>query len=266
MSSEDAITERPTVLQEGSSPVASKVAPPPPCRAAPSATTIGDYELLGKLGQGGTGVVYRARQRSLNRIVALKMVLAGIHAEPKLLARFKAEAEVVARLVHPNIVQVHEIGELEGVPFFSLEYVEGGTLAQQTAGAPQPPRRAAELVQTLARAVHHAHQQGILHRDLKPSNILLTAEGAPKVADFGLAKRLPHGPAPSPGLTTETGAILGTPAYMAPEQALPSGWEQVGPAADVYSLGAILYELLAGRPPFQASTSFDIMQQVLGDE
>ncbi len=266
MSPEGSVTDRPTVLQPSNFAVALDAAPPETYRHAAAGALVGDYELLGKLGQGGTGVVYRARQRSLNRIVALKMILAGAHAEPKLLARFKAEAEVVARLTHPNIVQVHEVGTFDGLPFFSLEYVDGGTLAQHTAGAPQPPRRAAELVETIARAVHHAHQQGILHRDLKPANILLTAGGAPKVADFGLAKRLPGGPGTPAGLTTETGAILGTPAYMAPEQALPGGWEQVGPAADVYGLGAILYELLAGRPPFQAPSAFGVVQQVLGDE
>src|SRR5262249_8427261 len=162
----------------------------------------------------------------------------------------------VARLQHPHIVQIHDIGEHEGQPYFSLEYVGGGSLAQRLNGTPQPARSAAELMATLAPAIHHAPEGGIVHRDLKPANILLTADGTPKWTDFGIAKRLESGPA-----QTQSGAILGTPSYMAPEQA-GGGTRQVGPAADVYALGAILYELLTGRPPFKAETPWDTVVQV----
>jgi outer membrane protein assembly factor BamB len=205
------------------------------------------------------GVVYRARQCSLNRIVALKMILAGGHAAAADLARFKAEAEAVAKLQHPHIVQIHEVGDAGGYPFFSLEYVEGGSLAARLDGTPVPPRKAAEWVEPLARAVHAAHKAGIIHRDLKPGNILLTADGSPKITDFGLAKQLDreHG-------HTRTGAIVGTPSYMAPEQA--AGKKDVGLAADTYALGAILYEMLTGRPPFRAETALDTVLQVISAE
>jgi serine/threonine-protein kinase len=160
---------------------------------------------------------------------------------------------------HPNIVQVHEVGEQDGMPFFSLEYLEGGSLANRLEGTPWPARKAAELVETLARAMQAAHDKGIIHRDLKPANILLTADGTPKITDFGLAKRLD-----SAG-QTQTGAIMGTPSYMAPEQAGGKG-KEVGPAADVYALGAILYELLTGRPPFKAETPLDTVLQVVSEE
>jgi tetratricopeptide (TPR) repeat protein/WD40 repeat protein len=219
-----------------------------------------DYEILGELGRGGMGVVYRARQQGLNRLVALKMILAGEHAGSQHLARFRAEAEAVARLQHPNVVQVHEVGEQDGRPFFSMEFVEGGSLAGKLAGTPQPARPAAELVEVLARAIQAAHQRGIVHRDLKPANILLAADGTPKISDFGLAKKLDEAAG-----QTASGAILGTPSYMAPEQA-SGGKRPVGPAADVYALGAILYELLTGRPPFKAETTFDTLRQVLTEE
>jgi WD40 repeat protein len=224
------------------------------------------YEILGELGRGGMGVVYKARQISLDRIVALKHILAGAGASPEDLARFRTEAEAVARLPHPNIVQIHEVGQQDDRPYFALEFVEGGTLARKLASTPQPARQAAQVVETLARAMHSVHQRGILHRDLKPANVLLTTDGTPKISDFGLAKRLPGeagGSAP-PG-QTQSGAIVGTPSYMAPEQAGGKS-KAVGPAADVYALGAILYEMLTGRPPFRAETPMETVLQVLTDD
>jgi hypothetical protein len=218
------------------------------------------YEILGELGRGGMGVVYRARQARPQRIVGLKVLLAGAHAGQAELVRFKAEAEAAARLLHPHIVQIYEVGEHDGRPFFSMEYCPGGSLADKLAGTPLPARQAAELVQTLAGALQAAHQQGVVHRDLKPANVLLGADGQPKVADFGLAKRL-DGALP----TTVSGAILGTPSYMAPEQAGGRN-KEVGPATDVYALGALLYECLTGRPPFKAATPLETMLQVLADE
>jgi serine/threonine protein kinase len=223
--------------------------------------TIPGHELLGVLGVGGMGVVYKARHLRLKRLVAVKMVLAGTHATPDQLARFRSEAEAVARLQHPNIVPIHESGEADGKPYFSLEFLEGGRLDKKLDGTPLPDREAAALVETLARAIHHAQSQGIIHRDLKPANVLLTAEGTAKITDFGLAKIVTG----DGGGQTQTGAILGTPSYMAPEQAEGKG-KTVGPAADVYALGAILYELLTGRPPFKAATPFDTILQVLTEE
>ena len=228
-------------------------APAPAVRGAPA---IPGYEIVEELGRGGMGIVYKARQLGLNRFVALKMILAGTHAESREVARFRTEAEAAARLRHPQIVPIHEVGEQDGLPWFALEYVEGGTLGQQLAGRPQPPRQAAATVASLARAVHYAHEQGIVHRDLKPSNILLTADGQPKITDFGLAKKLDE-----VGQTL-SGAVVGTPAYMAPEQAAGKTHE-VGPPADVYALGATLYEMLTGRPPFGAETPLDTVLQVL---
>lgn len=218
------------------------------------------YEILGELGRGGMGVVYRARQVGLGRVVALKMILAGSYAGEALLTRFRLEAEAIARLQHPHIVQIYEIGEHEGCPFFSLEYVAGGSLAAKLKGTPQPSREAAELVSTVAAGIHAAHAQGIVHRDLKPANILLTPDGTPKITDFGLAKNLEEETE-----YTATGDVLGTPSYMAPEQA--SGLiSSIGPATDVYALGAILYELLAGRPPFRSSTVLETLEQVRTQE
>jgi WD40 repeat protein len=218
------------------------------------------YEVLGELGRGGMGVVYRARQVALGRTVALKMILAGAHAGADERARFRREAEAIARLSHPNIVAVHEVGEHDGRLFFSLEFCPGGSLDRQLDGTPWDPKRAAKLVRTLARAMQAAHEARVVHRDLKPANVLLGADGTPKVTDFGLAKKLDdRGPAP-----TQTGAIVGTPSYMAPEQA--EGKKEVGPAADTYALGAILYELLTGRPPFKAATPLDTILQVVADE
>ncbi len=218
------------------------------------------YDIVGELGRGGMGVVYKARQEGLHRWVALKVILGGTHAGSERLARFQAEAEAVARLQHPNIVQIHEVGEHDGLPYFSLEFVDGGTLDQKVHRRPQPPREAAYLVETLARAMHYAHEHGVVHRDLKPANVLLTQSGVPKITDFGLAKRLE-----SDSGQTRSGAILGTPSYMAPEQARGE-IHAVGPLVDVYALGAVLYELLTGRPPFQGANASETIVQVTCEE
>jgi eukaryotic-like serine/threonine-protein kinase len=247
-------------------------------REAPANFAPPGYEILEELGRGGMGVVYKARQKSLNRLVALKVILGAGHAGADQLARFRAEATAAAQLQHPNIVQVFEVGEHEGQPFFSLELVDGGSLADRLRGEPQPPRDAADLVRTLAVAVHHAHERGVVHRDLKPANVLLTGDRSqesgvskdltltpvswlrsPKVTDFGLAKQRA-----AESHLTASGAILGTPSYMAPEQA--AGDKAVGPSADVYALGAILYECLTGRPPFRAAAVMDTVLQVLHDD
>jgi WD40 repeat protein/tetratricopeptide (TPR) repeat protein len=214
--------------------------------------------VVAELGRGGMGVVYRARQTKLDRVVALKMILAGAHAGADDLARFKTEAEAIARLQHPNIVQVFEVGEHGGLPYFSLEFC-GGSLDKKLAGTPLPPKEAAAIVGTLAQAMQAAHDRGVVHRDLKPANVLLAEDGTPKITDFGLAKKLDEAG------RTATGAVMGTPSYMAPEQA-GGKRGQVGPAADVYALGAILYECLTGRPPFKAATSLDTILQVISDE
>jgi tetratricopeptide (TPR) repeat protein len=205
------------------------------------------------------GIVYRARQVGLGRTVALKMILHAEHTGADARRRFQREAEAIARLQHPNIVQIHEVGEAGSLPYFSLEYCSGGSLEKKLDGAPWDPKAAGRLVETLTRAVAAAHAAGIVHRDLKPGNVLLTEDGTPKVTDFGLAKRL------DATVRTATGAVLGTPSYMAPEQAGGKG-KEVGPAADVYALGAILYELLTGRPPFRAATDLDTLFQVLTEE
>src|SRR5262249_5920178 len=218
------------------------------------------YEVEAVLRRGGMGVVYRARPRALNRPVALKMLLAGDCAGPSDRARFQREAEAVANLRHAHIVQVYDVGEQDGRPFFTMEIVPGGSLAEKLAGVPQPAREAAALVVTLAEAVSAAHQGGIVHRDLKPSNVLLGADGTPKISDFGLARRLESGER-----LTQSGAMLGTPSYMAPEQA-GGRTQALGPPVDIYALGAILYELLTGRPPFQGETAADTVLQVLSQE
>jgi serine/threonine-protein kinase len=228
---------------------------------------FGDYELFEELGRGGMGVVYRARQKSLDRIVALKIILGGSAATHADLARFRGEAETAAHLNHPNIVPVYDVGQQVGLPYFTMRFVKGTTLAQRLADGPMPGREAAQLLAPIARAIAKAHQQGVLHRDLKPSNILIDTEGRPYVSDFGLAKRLvPDSSEDSRtqrfGPLTQTGAILGTPGYMSPEQA--SGRRGViGAGTDIYSLGAILYAMLTGRPPFQAATPVDTVLMVL---
>jgi eukaryotic-like serine/threonine-protein kinase len=247
--------------------------------------TVPGYDLLQELGRGGMGVVYKARHRGLNRLVALKMILGGAHVSQIGLARFRTEAEAVAKLHHANIVQIFETGEHDGCPYLTLEFVEGGSLEQQMRESPLSPSAAAELVETLARAMDFAHQHGIVHRDLKPANILLAKHSghstvmrrrdigsstlsadhwsrttSPKIADFGLAKRVDDDSS-----NTQSGTILGTPCYMAPEQAQGRNTE-VGPAADIYALGAIFYELLIGRPPFKANNPLDTIRQVIGQD
>jgi serine/threonine protein kinase len=225
------------------------------------APLFGDYELLAEVARGGMGVVYKARQKGLNRLVALKMILAGRLAAADDLQRFHTEATAAARLRHPNIVAVHEVGEVDGQLYFSMQFIEGRTLAERLAEGPVPGRTAAGYLLPLARAVHYAHRQGILHRDLKPSNILLDLDDRPHLTDFGLAKRLGAG---DPALT-RTGAVVGTPSYMAPEQAA-GNVKELGPATDVYGLGAVLYELLTGRPPFRSDTPLDTVLHVLERE
>jgi WD40 repeat protein/tRNA A-37 threonylcarbamoyl transferase component Bud32 len=235
---------------------------------------IPGHEILGELGRGGMGVVYKARQTRLDRLVALKMILSGAHAAKDELERFRTEAKAVARLHHPNLVQIYEVGEHQGRPYFSLEFVDGGSLEPQIDGKPLPPSEAARLVETLARAMHYAHQRGVIHRDLKPANILLhkdegrrmkdeqgyCASFIAKITDFGLAKRMD-----APDGQTRTGEVLGTPSYMAPEQA-EGRVRDVGCHTDIYALGAILYELLTGRPPFVAEMVWDVIRQVIADE
>jgi WD40 repeat protein/tetratricopeptide (TPR) repeat protein len=232
----------------------------PPERSAASPPAVPGYQIEGVLGRGGMGVVYKARHLALKRVVALKMILSGGHADEGERQRFRSEAEAVARLQHPHIVQVHEVGEHEGLPYAALEFVEGGTFARRLKRGPVPPREAAEVIATLAGAMHLAHSRNIVHRDLKPANILLDASGAPKVTDFGLARQLD-----SDLGQTQTGTAVGTPSYMAPEQAAGDS-KHVGPAADVYALGAILYECLTGRPPFQGTGAVATLDMVRNQE
>ena len=235
-----------------------RAAGPPHSPSAESpAITLG-YELEALIGQGGMGVVHRARQLGLERRVALKTVAAGRDASPQVIERFRREFEAVASLNHPAIVPIHDVGIRDGVPFYAMELLEGGSLADRLAGGPLPINDSVALLERLARAVHYAHGRGIIHRDLKPSNILFDAFGAAKVADFGLAKRLDDDPEAA---ATRTSLLLGTPSYMAPEQA-GGRLEVLGPAVDVHALGAILFECLVGRPPFVASTPLETLDLI----
>lgn len=220
----------------------------------------GDYDLLAELGRGGMGVVYKARHRQLDRIVALKIMRQDASAPSVELLRFRQEAIAAARLDHPSVVPVYEVGEFQGRPFFTMQYVAGTTLAGRLAEGPLAPREAASLLLPVCEAIHAAHRQGVLHRDLKPANILIDADGRPLVTDFGLAKQVT-----ADSSLTQSGAILGTPTHLAPEQAAGSRGH-IGPATDVYSLGVILYQTLTGRPPFQGATPMDTVLMVLEQE
>jgi serine/threonine-protein kinase len=263
----EAVAEQSTVFERGRSPADDSIVFGPAVtepglpRFVPGVTalpaTLGDYELVEEIGRGGMGVVYRAEQKSLGRTVAIKMLLRRDLASSADLARFRSEAEAAARLDHPGIVPIFEVGEVDGLPFYSMRFIEGTTLARQLAAGPLPPRESAAILARVADAVQAAHDRGVLHRDLKPSNILIDASGRPHVSDFGLAKRLEDDAS-----VTHTGAILGTPCYMSPEQAAGSRGD-VGPTSDVWSLGAILYQTLTGRPPFQASSPMDTLLAVL---
>ena len=222
---------------------------------------IGDYEILSELGRGGMGVVYKARHRTLRRVVALKMILSRGNRSKKTIDRFLSEARAVAHLQHPGIVQIFDIGEHDGLPYFSLEFVEGSDLQQDLDGKPSGPRRAAELVESICRAMHYAHENGILHRDLKPANILLGNDGVAKITDFGLAKEVD---AEGSGETT-MGTVMGSPSYMPPEQAR-GDVDAVSPKSDQYSMGAVLYQMLTARPPFLSDRPFDTVMQVINNE
>ncbi len=239
-----------------------------PVKSASSAPAgFADYEHLIEIGRGGMGVVYKAHQRSLNRDVALKMMVRGVFASPDDLRRFRTEAESAAKLTHPHIVSVYEVGEQAGLPYFSMQLIDGETLAERISRNPLAPREAAALLIPVCRAISYAHRSGVLHRDMKPSNILMDRSGHPYVSDFGLARIVEKAQGLQPlGLGhTRSGAILGTPGYMAPEQAVgdPS---QIGPATDIYSLGAVLFAMLTGRPPFQCASPADAVIMALEHE
>jgi serine/threonine-protein kinase len=255
--------EQPTIDLEPSAHEttwATKSASEPVPGASSPSHNFGDYEILGEIARGGMGVVFRARQARLNRVVALKMILAGQLASDLDVRRFYTEAEAAAQLNHVGIVPIYEVGEHDGRHFFSMALIEGESLHELLKQGPLPPREAAELLIGVAEAVSYAHARGIVHRDLKPQNILLDAAGHPKITDFGLAKRLDR----DEGLTA-TGNILGTPAFMSPEQAA-GNTREVGPLSDVYSLGAILYAVLTGRPPFSPDAHIlELIRQVLED-
>src|ERR1043166_4007800 len=229
-------------------------------RAAELLGELGDYELLEEIGRGGQGVVFRARQKSLNRIVALKVISLGQWASKAHLKRFRLEAEAAARLEHPGIVPIHEVGERDGSCYFSMKFVEGGQLDQVVRHEPMPIRRAVELIANVARTVHYAHEHGILHRDIKPGNILLDQKGEPHLTDFGLARLVE-----SESTVTRTLEVLGTPSYMAPEQAVGNN-PAVGSVTDVYGLGAVLYQLLTGQPPFAGGATYETIKLLLDTE
>src|SRR5262249_3394630 len=244
-------------------------------KAGMGAPTVRGCEIVREVGCGGMGVVYLARHQELKRLVALKMILAGVHADEETLARFHREAEAVARLQHPGITQIHDVGQHDGRPYLALEYVDGSNLYDQLAGKALAPRAAAGLVETIARTAHYAHQRVIVHRDLTPLNILLASSTStpgvrlskydpksyePKITDFGLAKELD-----AEVIRTQSGMVMGTPSYMSPEQAQGKSHE-LGPATDVYAIGAILYHTLTCRPPFLAATSYDTLKQVIERE
>jgi tetratricopeptide (TPR) repeat protein/tRNA A-37 threonylcarbamoyl transferase component Bud32 len=239
------------------SPEAARDAEIPAWHADAELPRIPGYDVHTLLGRGGMGVVFKARHQRLNRFVALKMLITGAYAGSHERARFQREAEAVASVRHANIVQVYDVGEHDGWPYFTMELVEGGSLTDTLAGTPQPARQAATFVATLAEAVQVAHQVGIVHRDLKPGNVLLTADGMPKIADFGLARHFDRDTA-----LTASGARVGTPSYMAPEQVTGQAGA-IGPATDIYALGALLYEMLTGRPPFRAETATETERQVI---
>jgi serine/threonine-protein kinase len=242
----------------GNSTLAAEPVPRPAGEEASLPRTFGDYDLLEELGSGGMGVVYKARQRTPERIVALKLMLAGKLATGEERARFQAEAKMAARLNHAGIVQVYDVGESDGQIYFSMQFIDGTTLARRIIEGPLPPCEAACIVAAVARAVQHAHENGVVHRDLKPSNVLLDSDGQPHVTDFGLARRVEGGES-----LTRTGAIVGTPSYMAPEQA---EGKRATPSSDIYSLGAVLYHLLTGKPPFQAASLLDTLLLVREQE
>ena len=223
---------------------------------AKAARMIGDYELIEEVARGGMGIVYRARQRKLDRIVALKVLTSGEYASPESRQRFRVEAEAAARLQHPGIVAVHDVGEDDGLPWLAMDFIEGKNLAEIAREQPLPGRRAARIVCAVAEAVQHAHERGVAHRDLKPSNILIGSDGQPCVTDFSLAFRFDHDLS-----ITRTGQVFGSPGYIAPEQAFGRESE-ITPATDIYGLGALLYHLLTGRPPFQAPTVDAILLQL----
>ena len=262
----DAVAYESTIIQPAGElgQQGGRTVPPPPAAGdsfVPGVTSLparfGDYELVAEIGRGGMGIVYRAVQRSLGRVVAIKMLLRRDLASHADLARFRSEAEAAARLDHPSIVPIFEVGEHDGQPFYSMRFIEGTTLAKRLQAGPIPPREGSMLLAQVAEAVQAAHARGVLHRDLKPSNILIDTAGQPHVSDFGLAKRLEDDQT-----MTHTGAIIGTPCYMSPEQAAGSRGD-VGPASDIWSLGAILYQVLAQRPPFQGSSPMDTLLAVL---
>src|SRR5258708_2905668 len=248
-------SDAPSAADENGAPNNKKAA-----RAVELLGELGDYELLEEIGRGGQGVVYRARQKSLNRTVALKVIGLGHWATPAHLKRFRLEAEAAAHLEHPGIVPIHEVGERDGSCYFSMKFVEGGQLDEVVRRESMSPRQAAELIATVAHTVHYAHEHGILHRDIKPGNILLDAKGEPHLTDFGLARLVE-----SESSITQTLDVLGTPSYMAPEQAVGNN-AAVSSATDVYGLGAVLYQLLTGQPPFAGGTTYETIRLLCDTE